>query len=97
MFPNCTTGTSKPTKTGYFPLYPLKYSKSRFTAKKELDLAEVQAVKDLDTVKLISHLLKRTYGQQIADVWDVGLNPALRISDLLSIKFEKHNDERLNG
>ncbi|WP_287832078.1 hypothetical protein [Idiomarina sp.] len=51
-------------------------------------MAEVQAVKDLDTVKLISYLLKRTYGQQIADVWDVGLNLALRISDLLSIKFE---------
>ena len=49
-------------------------------------MAEVQAVKDLDTVKLISYLLKRTYGQQIADVWDVGLNLALRISDLLSIK-----------
>ena len=42
-------------------------------------MAEVQAVKDLDTVKLISYLLKRTYGQQIADVWDVGLNLALRI------------------
>ena len=51
-------------------------------------MAEVQAVKDLDTVKLISYLLKRTYGQQIADVWDVGLNLALRISDLLSNKFE---------
>lgn len=49
---------------------------------------EVQSVKDLDTVKLINHLFKRTYGQQIADVWDVGLNLALRISDLLSIKFE---------
>ncbi|MEC7643841.1 MAG: tyrosine-type recombinase/integrase [Pseudomonadota bacterium] len=58
-------------------------------------MAEVQAVKDLDTVKLISYLLKRTYGQQIADVWDVGLNLALRISDLLSIKFENINDERL--
>ena len=58
-------------------------------------MAEVQAVKNLDTVKLISYLLKRTYGQQIADVWDVGLNLALRISDLLSIKFENIEHDRL--
>ena len=49
-------------------------------------MAEVQAVKDLDTVKLISYLLKRTYGQQIADVWDVGLNLALRIYCLSNLK-----------
>ncbi|MAL82902.1 MAG: site-specific integrase, partial [Idiomarina sp.] len=47
-------------------------------------MAEVQAVKDLDQVKLIGHLLRKTYGQQIADIWNVGLNLALRISDLLS-------------
>ena len=58
-------------------------------------MAEVQAVKNLDTVKLISYLLKRTYGQQIADVWDVGLNLALRISDLLSIKFQNIEQDRL--
>jgi len=31
-------------------------------------MAEVQAVKDLDKVKLISHLLERRYSKQMADV-----------------------------
>ena len=30
-------------------------------------MAEAQTVKDLDTVKLISYLLRRTYGQQTAE------------------------------
>lgn len=50
-------------------------------------MAEVHAVKSLDKVKLISHLLERNYSQQVADVWNIGLNLALRISDLLSIRF----------
>lgn len=58
-------------------------------------MPEVQAVKNLDTVKLVSHLLARTYGQQVADVWNVGLNLALRISDLLSVKFADIQDDRL--
>ena len=58
-------------------------------------MAEVQAVKSLDTVKLISHLLERTYSKQMSDVWNIGLNLALRISDLLSIKFDDINNERL--
>ncbi len=32
-------------------------------------MSEVHAVKDLDRVRLVNHLLERTYGQQIADVW----------------------------
>ncbi|PWW39473.1 phage integrase family protein [Idiomarina loihiensis] len=58
-------------------------------------MAEVQAVKDLDQVKLIGHLLLKTYGQQIADIWNVGLNLALRISDLLSIRFSDIQGDRL--
>ena len=58
-------------------------------------MAEVQAVKSLDTVKLISHLLDRHYGQQMADIWNVGLNLALRITDLLSIRFSDIQDDRL--
>ena len=58
-------------------------------------MAEVQAVKDLDKVKLISHLLERRYSKQMANVWDIGLNLALRISDLLSIKFSDIHDDRL--
>ncbi len=58
-------------------------------------MPEVQAVKSLDTVKLISHLLERTYSKQMSDVWNVGLNLALRISDLLSIRFDDINGDRL--
>ena len=58
-------------------------------------MAEVHAVKNLDTLKLITHLLSIRYSQQMADVWDVGLNLALRISDLLSIKFDQIVDDRL--
>jgi integrase len=58
-------------------------------------MSEVQAVKDLDKVKLISHLLERRYSKQMADVWNIGLNLALRVSDLLSIKFEDIHDDRL--
>jgi integrase len=58
-------------------------------------MAEVQAVKDLDKVKLISHLLERRYSKQIADIWNIGLNLALRISDLLSIKFDDIHHDRL--
>ncbi len=58
-------------------------------------MAEVQAVKELETVKLISHLLERRYSKQMANIWDIGLNLALRISDLLSIKFDDIPGERL--
>ena len=58
-------------------------------------MAEVQAVKDLDKVKLVGYLLEKTYGQQIADVWNIGLNLALRISDLLSIRFSDIQGDRL--
>lgn len=58
-------------------------------------MAEVQAVKDLDTVRLISHLLERRYSKQMRFVWEVGINLALRVSDLLSIKFTDFTDGRL--
>lgn len=58
-------------------------------------MPEVQAVKNLDTVKLVSYLLTRTYGQQMADIWNVGLNLALRISDLLSVKFSDIQNDRI--
>lgn len=50
-------------------------------------MAEAQAVKDLDKVKLISHLLERRYSKQMSDIWNVGLNLALRISELLATRF----------
>lgn len=50
-------------------------------------MAEVEAVKSTDTIQLIGHLLTRYHGQQMADIWNIGLNLALRISDLLAIKY----------
>jgi len=58
-------------------------------------MAEVQAVKDLDTVRLISHLLERRCSKQMSHIWNIGLNLALRISDLLSIQFADINQGRL--
>lgn len=58
-------------------------------------MAEVQAVKKLDTVKLISHLLEIRCSKQMSDIWNIGLNLALRISDLLSIKFSDIKNDRL--
>lgn len=50
-------------------------------------MKEVEAVKSHDTIKLISFLLERHCGGQMRDVWEIGLNLALRISDLLAIRF----------
>ncbi|MCM2680968.1 tyrosine-type recombinase/integrase [Echinimonas agarilytica] len=58
-------------------------------------MAEVQAVKEPDTIRLVSHLLTRHHSQQMADIWNIGLNLALRISDLLSIKFSDIEEDRL--
>lgn len=58
-------------------------------------MAEVQAVKDSDTIRLIGHLLNRRHSQQMADIWNIGINLALRISDLLAIRFKDINDGRL--
>ena len=58
-------------------------------------MAKVQAVKDLDKVKLIRHLLEQRYSKQMADDWNIGLNLALRISDLLSVRFNDIHDDRL--
>ena len=58
-------------------------------------MAEVQAIKDPDTIRLIGHLLARRHSQQMADIWNIGINLALRISDLLSIKFSDVKEDRL--
>lgn len=58
-------------------------------------MAEVEAIKDMEQVRLISHLLKVRFSEQMSDVWNIGLNLALRISDLLSIKFTDIVEGRL--
>jgi len=58
-------------------------------------MAEVHAIKSPDTIKLISHLLEIRFSKQMSYIWDIGLNLALRISDLLAIKFTDIKDDRL--
>lgn len=58
-------------------------------------MAEVEAIKNPDDIKLIGHLLERRCSRQMANVWRVGLNLALRISDLLAIKFSDIEGGRL--
>lgn len=58
-------------------------------------MKEVEAIKDLETIKLVSHLLVKHHSQQFADIWNLGINLALRISDLLELKFEDLNGTHL--
>ncbi|TKF78089.1 site-specific integrase [Vibrio kanaloae] len=58
-------------------------------------MAEVQAIKDDDTIRMVGHLLSIRCHPQMADVWHIGLNLALRISDLLSIRFEDIHGDRV--
>lgn len=43
-------------------------------------MAEVEAIKEHDSIKLISHLLEIRCSKQMSDIWNIGLNLALRIS-----------------
>ncbi len=58
-------------------------------------MAEVHAVKDKETISLISHLLTIRFSKQMSLIWQLGINTALRISDLLSIEFSDINESRL--
>jgi integrase len=58
-------------------------------------MAEVHAIKDINQVTLISHLLKVRYSHQMSLIWNIGINLALRISDLLSIKFTDIQHDRV--
>lgn len=48
----------------------------------------VHAVKNKDDVFLIARWLERNYSVRESDMWLFGCNVALRISDLLSLKYE---------
>jgi integrase len=50
-------------------------------------MKEVEAVKTPEEINTISVLLFKHHSQQMCDIWNLGINMALRISDLLSIKF----------
>ena len=48
----------------------------------------VEAVKSRQDIQLISHLLKKYGGNLYSDIWKIGINLSLRISDLLSIRYD---------
>lgn len=48
---------------------------------------EVEAVKDKKDIALVGHLLNKYGSIDYQDIWELGINAALRISDLLSLKF----------
>ena len=50
-------------------------------------MEKVDAIKNKNEIETIKRLLKKDYGQIYYDIFSVGLNVALRISDLLNIKF----------
>lgn len=55
---------------------------------------EVEAVKSKEDIITIHTLLKKHGSQDFADIWKLGINVALRISDLLSINAGHINLER---
>jgi len=44
-------------------------------------------------IDLIHALLDKKFGQLYADIWKVGVNMSLRISDLLTLRYEQLNLE----
>lgn len=48
---------------------------------------EVKAVKDKHTIETIKREFDGLYGEKVSSIWELGLQLALRISDLLSIKY----------
>lgn len=57
-------------------------------------MKEVEAVKSQEDLTTIHNLLRKHGNQDYADIWKLGLNIALRISDLLSIRTDHINLER---
>lgn len=58
-------------------------------------MADVEAIKELDSIELISHLLEIRCSKYMSEIWNIGLNLAIRISDLLSIELSDIQDDRL--
>jgi len=58
-------------------------------------MKEVHAVKEADQLRDIPRYLAKHHSQREADVWEFGINVALRISDLLAIRFDDVDGEEL--
>jgi integrase len=50
-------------------------------------MKEVNAIKNIEDISKVSDLLQKHYSLQLSQLWNFGINVALRISDLLDIKF----------
>jgi len=48
----------------------------------------VSAVKTTDQISTVSHMLEKHGGDTYRDIWQLGLNLALRISDLLNLTYD---------
>ncbi len=48
---------------------------------------EVEAVKKKEDIQLVGRLLNKYGSIDYQDIWELGINAALRISDLLSLKY----------
>jgi integrase len=57
-------------------------------------MKEVEAVKKIEQVNAITFLLEKHHSSQFSDIWNLGINLALRITDLLSITKDQVNLER---
>ncbi|WP_105255373.1 tyrosine-type recombinase/integrase [Pseudoalteromonas sp. T1lg75] len=59
-------------------------------------MAEVHAIKDPQTISMIGHLLEIRFSKQMAHVWKLGINLALRVSDLLNLRFDDIQNDRIH-
>ena len=55
----------------------------------------VEAVKDSNDIGLVERTLLKFFGERERDIWVFGINTALRISDLLNIRFSDIQDDTL--
>lgn len=51
-------------------------------------MKDVEAVKTRQDIELVDRLLRKHKGDLYGDIWRTGVNLALRISDLLAIRYE---------
>ena len=51
-------------------------------------MKSVAAVKTTDQISTVSHMLEKHGGDTYRDIWQLGLNLALRISDLLNLTYD---------
>jgi integrase len=57
-------------------------------------MIEVEAVKSKGEIAAIEALLKKHHGQIYSDIWKIGLNLSLRISDLRAIRYQDLDMDR---